>query len=475
MKKQKFLLVLLFVIACFFVTACNTTQSYVDYDGTEVQGITEDKIYVGNTAATSGAFSTVGIPFNIGLNAVFAKYNAAGGYNGKQVELIHYDDEFTAEKGLTYTKKLVEEDQVFALVGHFGTPTVGATVDYIASESGIPMVYAATGISDLYNTEAKGYEKAVMSVQPIYNAEGRVLLARAVSAAEGAYGLEGKKIGVISTTDEAGMGMLDGIEYQAKALGVEVKYVKTSAASGTNHATAVNTLKAAECDVIIIAANQAPFQEIMNYMRDGGLDNVKVITSYVSANAADLTKLRDGGAITETREVYTAAWLDIASNAILYAPDASNFYGSYLWAGYKVLAEILGVPGLYDYGVPGYSQDYWTAAETIYAYALTVDVNNAFAYSYNSYCLAGYIAGVLFIEGLNRVQASGAELTWLNYINAMESAPIDIPMGGEINYANGARLGITDLALNKYDMASGNLVTYSGITSLDDIIAHIAK
>jgi len=476
MKKSKFLLVLLFVVASFFITACNTPgQGYVEYDGTEVQGVSEDKILIGNTAATSGGYSTVGIPFNLGLNAVLAKYNAAGGFNGKVVELVHYDDEFTAEKGLTYTKKLVEEDKVFALVGHFGTPTVGATVDYIASESGIPMVYAATGISDLYNTEAKGYERAIMSVQPIYDAEGRVLLARAVSAVEGSYGLGGSTIGVISTTDEAGMGMLSGIEFQAKKLNVDVKYVKTSAASGTNHATAVNTLKAAGCDVIIIAANQGPFQEIMGYMRDGGLDNVKVITSYVSANAADLNKLELAGAITETREVYTAAWLDIASDAILYAPEATNIYGYYLWEGYKVLAQALGVPGLYDLGVPGFSAEYWVAAETIYAYALTVDAANAFVYSYNSYCLAGYIAGMMFVEGLERVKASGKDLTWLNYIDAMESAPIDIPMGGGVDYANGARLGITDLALNKYDMATDNLVTYSGITTLDEIIAHIAK
>ena len=482
MKKSKFLVVLLLVVSCFFVTACTTPgQSYVDYDGTEVQGVTEDKIYIGNTAATTGAFASVGVPFNIGLNAVLHKYNAAGGFNGKQVELKHYDDEFSAEKGLTYTKKLVEEDKVFALVGHFGTPTVGATVDYIASESGIPMVYAATGISDLYNTEAKGYERAVMSVQPIYNAEGRVLLARAVSAVEGSYGLGGTKIGVISTTDEAGMGMLDGIEFQAKKLGVEPKYVKTSAATGTNHSTAVNTLKAEGCDVIIIAANQAPFQEIMNYMKDVALDNVKVITSYVSANAADLNKLELSGAITETREVYTAAWLDIASDQILYAPEATNAVGTFLWGCYKTLAATLGVPTLYDLGVPGFSAEYWVAAEDIANYYLTITAwdqaewTNAYQMSYNSYALAGYIAGTLFIEGLQRVQKSGKDLTWLNYIDAMEASPIDIPMGGGLNYANGARLGITDLALNKYDMASDNLVTYSGITTLDEIIAHIAK
>ena len=490
MKKSRFLLVLLFVVACFFVTSCGVGgATYVDYDGTEVQGITEDKIYIGNTAPTTGAFSTVGVPFNIGLNAALKVYNDKGGFNGKTVELINYDDEFTAEKGLTLTKKLVEEDQVFALVGHFGTPTVGATVDYIASESGIPMVYAATGISDLYNTEAKGYERAVMSVQPIYDAEGRVLLARAVASTEDNYGLGGTNIGVISTTDEAGMGMLSGIEYQAKKLNVDVKYVKTSSASGTNHATAVNTLKAAGCDVIIVAANQAPFQEIMGYMRDGGLDNVKVITSYVSASASDLQALEATGCITATREVYTAAWLDITSQSDPFLPangDITTFDADlYLWYCY-------GAPLT---GVAGFSKDYWDAAVAIADY-LAYDIDWTFAdvlpndgdvsvleYSYNSYALAGYIAGYMFVQGLERVQASGVELTWKNYIDAMESAPISVPMGGSIDFANGARLGITDLALNRYQMSftyegtyvAGQLVTYSGIKSLDDIIAHIAE
>lgn len=481
MKKQKFLLVLLFVIACFFVTSCGNTQSYVDYDGTEVQGITEDKIYIGNTAPTTGAFASVGTPFNIGLNAALKVFNDKGGFNGKTVELINYDDGFNAEQGLTYTKKLVEEDKVFALVGHFGTPTVGATVDYIASESGIPMVYAATGISDLYNTEAKGYERAVMSVQPIYDAEGRVLLARALAATEENYGLGGTKIGVISTTDEAGMGMLSGIEFQAKKLGVQPKYVKTSAENGANHSTAVNTLKAEGCDVIIIAANQAPFQQIMNYMRDGGLDNVKVITSYVSANATDLAALHATGAITETREVYTAAWLDITDTEYAFLPANGDFVtydaDMYLWCCY-------GMPAT---GMPGFSKDYWDAAVAIADY-LAADIDWTFAdvlpndndvsvfeYSYNSYALAGYIAGYMFVQGLERVLESGKDLTWLNYIDAMESAPIDVPMGGSIDFANGARLGITDLALNKYDMATLQLVTYSGIKSLDDIVAHIAK
>ena len=104
-----------------------------------VQGIDTEKniLWIGNTAATTGAFAGVGVPFNAGLEAALLAYNTAGGFNGLQVQLKHYDDGFDAAQGMTYTKTLVEDDKVFALVGHFGTNTVAATMDYVKSV-GIP-------------------------------------------------------------------------------------------------------------------------------------------------------------------------------------------------------------------------------------------------------------------------------------------------------------------------------------------------
>ena len=477
MKKQNLVKTGLFALVTSLLVACGGDGVKApEYDGTEVQGITATEILVGNTAASTGAYAGVGIPFNQGLNAALKVYNDAGGYDGKIVKLKTYDDEFKAENGLTYTKKLVEEDKIFALVGHFGTNTVGATLDYIKYEKGIPMVYAATGISGLYNEKAQGYEKAVMSVQPIYDAEGRVLLARALATTEGGYGLGGTKIGVISTKDEAGRGMVAGIKAEAKDLGVEKKV--TYVTVDGNHASAVNTLKTKGCDVIIAATNQAPLQEILGYMKDGGLTGVKIITSYANANATDYATMNTNGDILNAdRELYTAAWLDINSSTYIYAPTADNLVGTYLWTCYKALAVTLGVPTLYDFGVFGFSEEYWSVAENLAAYVLQ-DPNewvqaNAFNLSYNSYALAGYIAGDMFVTGLKRVKESGKDLTWKNYIDAMESKPVDILMGGELDYSNGKRYGITDLALNKYDPATASLVLQSGLTSLKDVEANI--
>lgn len=445
MKNKRFYVILGSTLFTLLLAACG--KSIPQYDGTEVQGVSDTKILIGNTAATTGAHAEVGVPFNSGINAVLDAYNAAGGFDGKTIELRHYDDAFDGAAGLVFTQKLVEQDEVFALVGHFGTNTVASTVDYI-KETGIPMVYAATGISDLYQEEAVGFNRAVMPVQPIYDTEGKVLLARALAATTYNVGLGGTKIGVISTTDDAGKGMLSGIKKQADLLTSAAKknitYVTTKAEQGTNHSAPINTLKSAGVDVVIIAANQIPFGEIMGYMRDASL-NAKIITSYVSANAEKLGVLVDNGSITTARPVFTTAWLDVTDPAGLY----------------------------------GLSQEYWDYATVQSARDATKkDGTNKTGGGWvtSSYAIAGYIAAKIFIQGLERIEAASKDLTWLNYIEAMESEEIDLPMGGIIDFANGQRFGIADLALNTIGKNASDqhaLVAVDGITSLEDVWATV--
>lgn len=442
--KNKLATLVLGAVAVLALGSCGNSSR--EYDGTEVQGVTENEILVGNTAATTGSFATVGVPFNAGLEAVFHDYQTNG---GKKITLKHYDDGFDGAKGATFTKKLVEDDKVFALVGHFGTNTVASTVDYI-KEKGVPMVYAATGINDLYQENAQGYDKAVISVQPIYKTEGRVLLARALAPfTQGALPTEqrgvnayGKdvKVGVVYTSDDAGIGIKEGVERQAQEMKVNnLVYAETQATQGTNHSAAVTKLKNAGCQIVIVCANQVPFGEILNYMRDANYD-ATVLTSYVSANVVTLGALVKAGSITANRPVYTAGWLDITTTA--------------------------GAAALTDF------------VKVITAKAEWVE------YATNSYAMAGYVAGKLFVEGVKRVVDNKQELTWKNYIDALESKKIEIPMGGLLDLSEGKRLGIADLALNGtliqdveiqgVPYPAGSLLPFAGIQSLDTIWGSIS-
>ena len=95
MKKNvlKILALALASVLCLSIVSCGPTD---DADGISDEVYEGDVIYVGNTAGTTGALATIGVPFNLGINAAFYEYNQNGGFNGKTVALKHYDDKGTA-------------------------------------------------------------------------------------------------------------------------------------------------------------------------------------------------------------------------------------------------------------------------------------------------------------------------------------------------------------------------------------------
>ena len=427
------------------------------------QGIDTEKhtILVGNTAATTGAFAAVGVPFNYAQEAYFWYFtNHTDGYkdaegNKYTINFNHYDDGFDGVKGATYTKKLVEEDKVFALVGHFGSNTVSATVDYL-EEQEIPMIYGVCGVSDLYNTEAN-----IMTVQPIYDTEGQSMVATAFASVE-AGGLAATKLGVISTTDEAGKGMLNGIKIEVNKLGKGSSVVYQEAdATATDYSAQVTALKTAGCDVVIIAANQAPFINIANTFVTAQYENVKILTSYVSANYATMGGLVLSGAINATREIYAGAWLVTGS-----APNP-EFKG---WNDFVEYARIMTLYAKHKGEELISLADDATAAFLLGGYDWAAD--GVSSYYLNSYAMAGYVSANVFCEGLSRM--SGKVLTWEGFIAAMESAPVNVPMGQSVNYANGQRVGIDALAVNKYTVENfGVGEVYRNITDLATLEAAV--
>lgn len=387
-------------------TTTVTTTGQQDY----VQGVTATSIKVGNTAAVTGAFAVVGVPFNDAIRAVFKQVNDAGGINGRMIEFVTYDDQFNAVNGVTFTEKLVEEDKVFALVGHFGTPTVGATINYIQTK-GVPMVYAATGINALYFAQTPG--NPVMAVQPIYLTDGRIMAARAVK--EAVYGENGDqplaanaKIGVLFTNDDVGNSIKAGVEIQAAEMGKTANFIYLAVNADTV-SSAITYLKGTGVNVVVLAMNQAPFGYTLTAMFNASL-NVPVFTSYVNADVTQVNHLQ----YNPLRPIFTNAWVDIFST--------------------KGQADLQ-------------------------AYIATIAQANLpeatkTAYYGNSFAIAGYIAAITFIEGLTRVGAN--PLTWKSYIAAMENGPISIPMGGVVDFSNGHRWGIAAMSLLKYGFTLGD-------------------
>lgn len=426
---KKLVSLLLAMAMVFALTACSDknptgsttptnspSQTGEPSPGTEKkysQGVTDTTIKIANSAATSGAYAPVGVPFNAGIQAYLNMVNASGGIDGRTIEFLHTDDEFDPVKGKAALQNFVEDEKVFAIVGHFGTPVVGATIGDL-KDYGIPSVYFATGIGQLYadhaTTNEEGYN--IFPVQPIYTTEGQIMVARGVGS------FNATKIGIIYTNDDAGKDMLTGAEAKCKEL--NIPYVAEQVTAGSaDVSAAVTAIKNSGVDFIICAAIQATMPTIVKELAAQG-NTAPVITTYVNVSSA--------------------------------IPPL-------------VSADIAGKFDVYGNG--------WVAYDDADALALYQEWVSKIdeSYTMNAYAQTGWIAAHFFCEGLRRIE--GQDITWENYMNALETGGyIQNPFGGKIDYANGVRAGTQEMNLAKINPdVDGGWELVDGLQSMESLLA----
>ena len=80
-------------------------------------GVTDKTIKIGVLGSLTGSFAILGTGNLSGATIAFEEANAAGGINGRKIEWISLDDESSPPKGIAAYKRLVDQEQVFAVFG----------------------------------------------------------------------------------------------------------------------------------------------------------------------------------------------------------------------------------------------------------------------------------------------------------------------------------------------------------------------
>ena len=98
-----------------------------------------DKVRIGVFMSTTGTTANFGISSVNGIKMAADEINAAGGINGKQVELLVQDDRSDASEAATIVTKFVTQDQVNAVIGEVASSRSIAAAP-IAQNAKIPML-----------------------------------------------------------------------------------------------------------------------------------------------------------------------------------------------------------------------------------------------------------------------------------------------------------------------------------------------
>lgn len=241
----------------------------------EEHGVTHDRILFGQSAAFSGPVGQLGQQFRAGVIAAFGEANDAGGVHGRRLELLSADDSYEPEAAIANTRKLIEEDRVFALIGAVGTPTSRASTP-IAAAAGVPYIAPFTGADFLRD----GLELPnVVNLRASYSQETSELVEWL------ATDLNIRRIAVIHQDDSYGRTGLDGVQRALHARGLSEAAVGTYTRNTTAVKTAVLEIRSAQPEAVILIGAYPPVAAAVMWAREIGLDLVFATISFTGGNA----------------------------------------------------------------------------------------------------------------------------------------------------------------------------------------------
>ncbi|WP_341952700.1 amino acid ABC transporter substrate-binding protein [Salinibacterium sp. TMP30] len=111
----------------------------------------EDPIVIGGTLGLTGVFSGPSAGYVLAYEFWLDEVNASGGIDGRQVELIIYDDESTPTVAQQLYQRLINEDDVDLLLAPYTTAVGGAVVP-IAERAGVLMINAGFVGKEIHQT-----------------------------------------------------------------------------------------------------------------------------------------------------------------------------------------------------------------------------------------------------------------------------------------------------------------------------------
>ncbi len=172
------------LLACYFQTTVVFCQ----------QSETNNDIKLGSSTALSGSSKDIGLGLKQGALAYFKRLNENNGIHGRMVKLIALDDDYEPRRTVSNTQKLIEHEQVFALLGYAGTQTSIAILPML-NKNQTPYLMPFTG-ADLLRQPVM---QNVFTLRASYYQEAQAQVDYLVKD------LSFKNIAVVIQTDEFGL------------------------------------------------------------------------------------------------------------------------------------------------------------------------------------------------------------------------------------------------------------------------------
>jgi branched-chain amino acid transport system substrate-binding protein len=286
----------------------------------ETVGVTDTSVKLGTLLPLSQTTAALwGVPEVAGMKAWFEYVNDNGGIYGRKIDVIYGDSEYTGAVGLEEAKKLVEDDQVFAMFGTIGIQVEMPIMPYL-QEKGVPDMFVQASESEVVNPIS--YQRYRWLVD--YTKEGAIL---------GKYICENykdQKVGILAQNDAFGKAGEEGVKQGLKdagcSSGTTTEYYDPTVSDVTSQ---TQRLKADGAEVLVAYAQPGQAASALNAARSTLSWDVPFVMTGV--NAAQIMGMLAGydniqGAVTvsfgpQSDQTEYAGVREFQANMKKYQPD----------------------------------------------------------------------------------------------------------------------------------------------------------
>ena len=206
-----------------------------------VKGVSEFEIRIGTHTDLSGPVAIWGVGVTNGARLRFSEINDQGGVHGRQLRFIVEDTSYEVPKAISAANKLINRDEVFAMLMGLGTPANNAIMPIQFAEE-VPNLFPISGGRKMimpfhklkFTQRGTYYDEMRAAVKYFVNEKGR------------------ERVCVVYQDTDYGQEILDGVTDQVKAMGLKIAAVSSHKPTETEFTAVILKLKNAGCDTVMM-------------------------------------------------------------------------------------------------------------------------------------------------------------------------------------------------------------------------------
>jgi branched-chain amino acid transport system substrate-binding protein len=284
------------------------------------RGITEDTIRIGSHTDLSGPIAIWGVPTTNGMRMRFDEAAADGGIHGRTIEFFVEDSQYQVPVAVKAVNKLLNVDEVFAMIGSMGTPHNNATFDRMFAQN-VPNLFPMTAANSMY--------------EPLHPLKFAYFVSYRDQARAGiAYMIEKrgyKKVCLQSMATDYGAEVVIGFEQAVEENDLEVVYVGRHKGSETDFVGTATSIKNSGCEMLFLGpfikdaillytgvrdagwegdviANMVPYLPEIPSAADGGMNGFYAIAPIF---VPDFDEIAPGSWVGQWRDAYLEAYGEV--------------------------------------------------------------------------------------------------------------------------------------------------------------------